>query len=87
MNVDKTPAPFGNSRRLITDAEIKGDKIPDKAHGSSVPGGSAIKGPDGKLIHEAVWKYLFTHPVDQVGKPVPFDPDCKMDLTKPAKKK
>lgn len=87
VNVDKTPAPFGNSRRLITDAEIKADDKPKAAHGASTPGGSAIKGPDGKYIHEDVWKYLFLHPVDQVGKPVPFDKDCMMDLAKPAKKK
>ena len=48
-------------------------------HGASTPGGSAIKGPDGKYIHEDVWKYLFLHPVEQVGKAVPFDPDCTIN--------
>ncbi|MGC4121936.1 MAG: hypothetical protein QM765_46610 [Myxococcales bacterium] len=38
--------------------------------------------PDGKYIHEAVWKYLFTEPVDAVGKPVPADPNCLKDLRK-----
>ncbi|HVJ69074.1 MAG TPA: hypothetical protein VM510_13895, partial [Caulifigura sp.] len=85
--VDKVRAPYGNSRRLITDAEVKGDDKPKAAHCASTPGGSAIKGPDGKFIHEDVWKYLFLHPVEQVGKPVPFDKDCQMDLAKPVKKK
>ncbi len=79
VNVDKTPAPFGNSRRLISDAEVKSKDPAKTAHGASTPGGSAIKGPDGKLIHEDAWKYLFLHPVDQVGQPVPFDNDCTID--------
>ena len=86
VNVDKTPSPFGNSRRLITDAEVKSKDPPKTAHGASTPGGSAIKGPDGKFIHEDVWKYLFLHPVEQVGKPVPFDADCTMDLQSRRKK-
>jgi len=78
VNVDKTPAPFGNSRRLITDADVKNDA--KRAHGAVTPGGSAVKDAAGKLIHEDVWRYLFTHPVEQVGKPVPHDSDCRMEL-------
>jgi len=51
----------------------------DKAHGAVQPGGSSPKGPDGKLLYEEVWKYLFTHPVDEVGEPAPADPDCRQD--------
>lgn len=80
VNVDKTAAPYGNSRRLITDADVKKD--PKKAHSCVTPGGSAVKDANGKYIHEAVWKYLFTHPADDVGAAVPADPKCLKDLRK-----
>ena len=83
VNVEQSPFPFGNSRRLITDADVKQDA--NRAHSSSVPGGAAVKDASGKFIHEEVWKYLFTHPVDQTGQPVAADPDCKKDLRKPGK--
>lgn len=83
VNVDHAPFPWGNTRRLITDADVKGDA--KRAHSSVTPGGAAVKGPDGKYVHEAVWKYLFTEPVDEVGQPVPADPKCLRDLRKPAK--
>ncbi len=84
VNVDDTAAPFGNSRRLITTADVKNDA--KRAHSSVVPGGAAVKDASGQFVHEAVWKYLFTHPVDQVGDPVPHDAECRLDLTKPPKK-
>lgn len=80
VNVDKTPAPYGNSRRLITDADVKKDA--GRAHGCVTPGGSAVKNAAGKYIHEDVWHYLFNHPVDSVGQPSPHDTDCTMDLRK-----
>ena len=82
-DVDKTPTPFGNSRRLVTSADVKDDA--KRAHGAVTPGGSAVKGPDGKFIHEDVWRYLFTHPVEAVGKPAPHDEGCRMDLRPVAK--
>ena len=78
VDVDKTKPPFGNSRRLITNADVDGKA--DRAHSSSVPGKAAVKDKDGNYIHEEVWRYLFTHPVDEVGKPVPMDDDCRMEL-------
>ncbi len=84
VNVDKTPAPYGNSRRLITDADVKNDA--KRAHGAVTPGGSAVKDAAGKYIHEEVWRYLFNHPVEKTGQPVPHDADCKMDLRPTAKK-
>jgi hypothetical protein len=72
VNVDQSKPPFGNSRRLVTDADVKQNA--QRAHGASVPGNSAVKDANGRFIHEAVWEYLFTHPVDQVGEPVPGDP-------------
>lgn len=83
VNVDKAPAPYGNTRRLITDADVKGDD--KRAHSSVVPGGAAVKDASGKFVHEDVWKYLFTHPLDQVGDAVPHDADCQLDLAKPKK--
>jgi len=77
VNVEKTSFPFRKSRRLVTDADVKGDA--NRAHGAVVPGGNAPKDGKGNYLHEEVWRYLFTHPVDETGKPVPADPDCRMD--------
>jgi hypothetical protein len=27
-------------------------------------------------LHEPVWRYLFLHPVEEVGAPSPLDPEC-----------
>ncbi|MEO5715622.1 MAG: hypothetical protein ABIT37_19240 [Luteolibacter sp.] len=81
VNVDHAAAPYGNTRRLITDADVKGD--PKRAHGSVVPGGAAVKDAAGKYLHEDVWRYLFTHPVEETGKPVPADPHVWLDQRKP----
>lgn len=78
VNVDEVAAPFANSRRLVTTSDV--DNNPGRAHTTVVPGGSAVKDADGQFIHEEVWRYLFTHPVDAVGDPVAMDPDCRMDL-------
>jgi hypothetical protein len=63
VNVDRTRAPFENSRRLITDADVKNDA--KRAHSMVTPGGASAKDASGKFVHEAVWRYLFTHPVRQ----------------------
>ena len=75
VNVDQVKAPFGNSRRLITDFDV--NKNANRAHSGVVPGNSAAKDASGKYSHEAVWKYLFTHPVNRTGEATPIDPDCK----------
>jgi hypothetical protein len=80
VNVDKAKPPYGNSRRLITDGDVKGDE--KRAHSSVTPGGASVKNADGSFAHEDVWKYLYTHPVEEVGQPVPADADCEMDLLK-----
>lgn len=85
VDVDLVPAPFKNSRRLITGADVGGD--PGRAHGSVVPGRSAVKNSAGEYIHESVWRYLFMHPVDEVGEKTPEDPSCRKDLSTPAKSK
>ncbi|QDT95346.1 BPSS1187 family protein [Gimesia aquarii] len=74
VNVDKAMPPYANTRRLITDFDVK--KNTRRAHSSVVPGGNAGKDAKGKYIHEQVWKYLFTHPIEKTGKPVPMDPRC-----------
>ncbi|TWT31668.1 SGNH/GDSL hydrolase family protein [Blastopirellula retiformator] len=80
VNVDQVPYPYESSRRLITDADVKKDAR--RAHSSVVPGGSAVKDADGKFIHEEVWRYLFTYPVDDVGEAVEPESDCMLDLRK-----
>ena len=78
VNVDKSTPPYRNTRRLITDADVKGDA--KRAHSSVVPGNAAPKDAAGKFKHESVWRYLFNQPVEQVGQPTPHDPNCPMDL-------
>lgn len=75
VNVDQIKAPYQNTRRLITDFDVGGDE--KRAHSSVQPGSRAFKSSDGTYIHEDVWKYLYTHPVDVVGKAVAMDPDCE----------
>lgn len=77
INVDEAKAPFGNSRRLITTADVKNDAR--RAHSSVTPGNAAVKDASGQFIHEAVWRYLFTHPVDAVGEPVARDAACQVE--------
>lgn len=85
VNVDRASPPYGNTRRLITDADVKGDD--KRAHSSVVPGGASPKDAKGGYLHEAVWKYLFTHPVTEKGEPTPPDEDCEKDLLGSGKKK
>jgi hypothetical protein len=74
VDVDKTAAPFHNSRRLVSAANVDND--PNKAHGAVQPGKGSPKGADGQFLYEPVWDYLFNHPVDKVGSPSPRDPSC-----------
>lgn len=78
VNVDKTTAPYGNSRRLITDADVGNNA--NRAHSAVTPGGAAVKDAAGKYAHEAVWRYLFTHPVEEVGKGVEMEEGCRKDV-------
>ncbi len=68
VNVDEAKPPYGYSRRLITNCDVKNDS--GRAHTVVVH----------KDRWEDVWRYLYSHPVDQVGEKVPPDPDCQMDL-------
>ncbi|MEN8774942.1 MAG: hypothetical protein ABF382_15450 [Akkermansiaceae bacterium] len=66
VDVDETKAPYGNTRRLVTAFDVKNDA--NRAHSSVTPGSRSFKSKDGKLMHEPVWRYLYTHPVEKVGK-------------------
>jgi hypothetical protein len=77
VNVDKTPFPYENTRRLITDCDVGGDD--KKAHGAVTPGRNSGKDAEGNYLHEDVWRYLYTHPVDQTGEAVPMDDNCLKD--------
>jgi hypothetical protein len=77
VNVDDAKAPYGNTRRLITNADVGNDDR--RAHSSVTPGNAAVKGADGKFIHEDVWRYLFTHPVEATGMPMARDPNCQVE--------
>jgi len=85
VDVDRSQPPYDNTRRLITAADVKNDAR--RAHSSVVPGGAAVKDAQGQFIHEGVWRYLFTHPVEMIGQPTKPDADCKKDLREPAKTK
>jgi hypothetical protein len=78
VDVDQAAAPYGHTRRLITAADVQNNA--NRAHSCVMPGGAAVKDAAGNFIHEAVWRYLFTHPVEQVGAAVPQDPECRLDL-------
>lgn len=78
VNVDETKPPYGNSRRLISAADVKGDA--KRAHSSVTPGSASPKDASGALLYEDVWRYLYTHPVEDVGSPVPADAGCEMEL-------
>jgi hypothetical protein len=74
VNVEKSKPPYGNTRRLITDFDVKNDaKV---AHGAVIPRKGSLADKKGNYLHEPVWRYLFTHPVGSVGKPVPMDDSC-----------
>lgn len=74
VDVDRSELPYENSRRLITNFDVAGDA--GRAHSGSVPGKAAGKTSAGNYIHEDVWRYLFTHPVAEVGEPVAADNNC-----------
>jgi hypothetical protein len=81
VDVDAVAPPYGHTRRLITRFDVKGDA--KRAHSSVTPGNAAGKDAAGNFIHEAVWRYLFTAPVEDVGTAVPPDPECGKTLPKP----
>ncbi len=77
VSVDGTLPPYGNTRRLISSADVGGDA--GRAHSAVTPGRASPRDADGALLYEPVWEYLFTHPVEEVGHPDSRDPDCEHD--------
>lgn len=76
VNVDQTAFPYENTRRLITDFDVGGDA--KRAHSSVQPGSRAyIDKASKEFMHEDVWRYLYTHPVDLVGDAVEQDDGCE----------
>lgn len=67
VNVDENKPPYQNTRRLVTDFDVQGNA--GRAHGAVTPGRNSLKTDSGKLAHDPVWEYLFTHPVNKVGRP------------------
>jgi hypothetical protein len=75
VDVDRSKPPYSNTRRLVTNYDVGGDAR--RAHSGVVPGFAAYRDQQTKAYkHEAVWQYLFTHPVNAVGQGVPRDPGC-----------
>jgi hypothetical protein len=74
VNIDVANAPYGNTRCLITNIDVKNNS--GRAHTIVVPGS---KDAMGQWVYDEVFRYLFTHPVDQSGLAVPMDADCEMD--------
>ena len=89
VNTEKEKAPYGHSRRLITDAPLKGTEKEQaaKGHGYVTPSKGSPKDAQGRPLQEDVWKYLFTSDVEVTGKPVPAEPGVKMDQRTDAKPK
>jgi len=85
VDVDTTKPPYGNSRRLVSSADVGGDDR--RAHGAVTPSTKSPKAVDGSFQYEPVWRYLFTHPTNVEGDPVERDPDCTVAPQEiPAKK-
>ena len=74
VNVDTAKPPYGNTRRLITNIDVNNNS--GRAHTIVVPGGKDVIGQWG---YDEVFRYLFTHPVEQSGPSVPMAADCVMD--------
>jgi hypothetical protein len=77
VNIDEAKPPYGNTRRLLTNIDVKNNS--QRAHTVVVPGG---KDAMGQWVYDEVFRYLFTHPVEQSGPAVPMDADCTMDQQK-----
>lgn len=74
VNIDTAKPPYGNTRRLVTNIDVQNNSA--RAHTIVVPSG---KDAIGEWVYEPVFRYLFTHPVDQTGSAVPMDADCEMN--------
>ena len=79
VNTDEAKPPYGHSRRLTTAGDVKGDAA--RAHGFVTPNAkNSPRDAAGNYVQDAVWRYLFTSPVEEVGQPVPPEATTRMDL-------
>ncbi len=74
VNIESANPPYGNTRRLITNIDVKNNSA--RAHTIVVPGN---KDAMSQWVYDEAFRYLFTHPVNQVGPAGPIDADCAMD--------
>ena len=77
VNVDGASPPYEYTRRLVSAADVGGD--PGKAHGAVQPRSNSPMALNGDYLYEAVWEYLYTQPVEQVGDPADNAPFCELD--------
>lgn len=61
VNVDQAEPPYQKSRQLISKIDVGDAK---RAHSASTPGKASPKDRQGNDRYEAVWEYLFTHPIE-----------------------
>jgi hypothetical protein len=88
VNAEKEKAPYDHTRRLISDAPLKGTEKEQAArgHGYVTPSKGSPKDAKGNNLQDDVWRYLFTSSVDEVGKPVAPEPGVRMDQQSKKKK-
>jgi hypothetical protein len=88
VNAEKEKAPYDHSRRLISDATLKGTEKEQAArgHGYVTPSKGSPKDAKGNNLQDDVWRYLFTSSVDEIGKPVAAEPGVRMDQQTKKKK-
>ena len=77
LSVDWARPPYSHTRRLISSLDVGGDA--GRAHSAVNPGRASPKDDAGNYLYEPVWRYLFTHPVDETGEATALDPDCEKD--------
>ena len=84
VNAETAKPPYGHTRRLISDAKLKGTEKEQAArgHGYVQPGKGSPKDAQGNFLQDDVWRYLYTSPVNEVGQPVPPEPGVRMDQRK-----
>ena len=67
VNVEETSPPYGNSRRLISNADVGGDD--KRAHSCVTPGKASVRDSKGNYAYLPVWKYLFKQPLEaEIGR-------------------
>lgn len=74
VDVEKEAPPYKNTRRLITTYP---EKASMRVHNGVAPTSFSFRNEDKSFVHEPVWRYMLTHPVDVIGEPTALDPACQ----------